>query len=591
MGDIVTIKPKDGGGPTISCPMLNATNYTVWTMKMQLLLKVHKVWKVVENESDAADKNDMATALLFQSVPETLMLQIGVLESAKKVWDAIKTRHLGAERVREAKLQTLMADFDRLKMKENESTDDFVGRISELSSKSAALGETIEEVKLVKKFLKSLPRKKYIHIVASLEQLLDLNTTSFEEVIGRLKTYEERILEEEGETEDNQQSKLMYANMDTQSNRDYHGEYRGRGRGGRGSYRGRGRGGRSYWENRDPTRITCFRCNKVRHFAATCPERLLKLQETQETKEDETQEADALMMHEIVYLNERNVQPKVFESSMDGDRIWYLDNGASNHMTGNRSYFKNIDETVTGKVRFGDDSRIDIKGKGFILFVTQAGEKKVLPNVYYIPNLRSNIISLGQATESGCDVRMKGDYLTLHDRDGNLIVKASRSKNRLYKVLMEGGNTKCLQLEVQSDSARWHARLGHIGVDSMKLMIRKEMVLGLPDIEVEKETCSSCLLGKQTRQSFPQATTFRAEKSLELIHGDLCGPITPTTIAGNRYIFVLVDDQSRYMWTILLKVKSDALEKFKAFKKNGGTRDKDKHQNIANGQRWRVHFC
>lgn len=94
-----------------------------------------------------------------------------------------------------------MSDFDRLKMKDTESIDDFGGKISELASKSAALGVTIEDVKLVKKFLKSLPRNKYIHIVASLEQVMDLNVTSFEEIMGCLKAYEERICEEE-EVED-----------------------------------------------------------------------------------------------------------------------------------------------------------------------------------------------------------------------------------------------------------------------------------------------------------------------------------------------------------------------------------------------------
>ena len=122
----------------------------------------------VETESTESEKNDIAIALLFQSIPEALILQLGELISAKQVWDAIKARHLGADRVREARLQTLMAEFDRLKMKDNESIDDFVGKLSEISSKSAALGVTLEEPKLVKKFLSSLPRKKYIHIVASL---------------------------------------------------------------------------------------------------------------------------------------------------------------------------------------------------------------------------------------------------------------------------------------------------------------------------------------------------------------------------------------------------------------------------------------
>ena len=44
-------------------------------------------------------------------------------------------------------------------------------------------------------------------------------------------------------------------------------------------------------------------------------------------------------MHEVVYLNEENVTPSKFETKSGADNVWYLDNGASNHMTGNRGYF------------------------------------------------------------------------------------------------------------------------------------------------------------------------------------------------------------------------------------------------------------
>lgn len=60
----------------------------------------------------------MSIALLFQSLSEVLILQVGELNTAKKVWEAIKARHVGAERVKEAQLQTLMNDFEKLKMKE-----------------------------------------------------------------------------------------------------------------------------------------------------------------------------------------------------------------------------------------------------------------------------------------------------------------------------------------------------------------------------------------------------------------------------------------------------------------------------------------
>ena len=280
------------------------------------------------------------------------------------------------------------------------------------------------------------------------------------------------------------------------------------------------------------SKIQCFRCDKNGHYASTCPDRLLKLQEVTETKDESTLEAEELMMQEVVYLNEKNVNPKEFEASKDN--VWYLDNGTSNHMTGNRKSFKRIDESITGKVRFGDDSRIDIKGKGSILFYSKDGGKNLLADVYYIPDLKSNIISLGQATEAGCDVRMRDEYLTLRDKDGKLITKAKRSHNRLYKVIIDIVTERCLQLEISSKSVRWHARLGHIGRESMRSMISKELVLGIPKIVIEKGTCSSCLLGKQARHPFPQATSFRAKRTLELVHGDLCGPITPITPSKKR---------------------------------------------------------
>ncbi|CAM8944369.1 unnamed protein product [Rhodiola kirilowii] len=572
------LKPKKIGPSSIKCPMLNFSNYTVWSMRMKVALKVNKVWETIEPGTKDEEKNDMAIALLFQSIPEALILQVGDLDTSKAVWDAIKAKHIGAERVKEAGLQTLMAEFDRIKMKETDTIDVFVGKLSEISSKSASLGESIEEPKLVKKFLKSLPRNKYIHIVASLEQVLDLNRTSFEDIVGRLKAYEERVCEEEEEqTED--QEKLMYANSDTQGS--YHGRNggnRGRGRGGRSNYRGRGRGRYGYGngsqssgqdKEKDVSQVICYRCDKYGHYASNCPDRLLKLQEALEAKktEDETQEADKLMMHEVVYLNEKKVKPNIFESNLDAKNVWYLDNGTSNHMSGNRDFFTDLDETVTGMVRFGDDSRITIQGKGSIRFVFANGVKKVLSNVYYIPDFKSNIISFGQATEAGCEVRMKEDMMTIYDRVGSVLIVTSRSRNRLYKVILEVENLKCLQLTSSTEATKWHARLGHINVETMKMMINKELAIGMPNIEVERETCVSCLLGKQTRQSFPQSTSYRATQALELIHGDLCGTITPSTPSHKRYIFVIIDDYSRYMWTILLKEKSEAFDKFKAFKK------------------------
>ena len=143
---------------------------------------------------------------------------------------------------------------------------------------------------------------------------------------------------------------------------------------------------------------------------------------------------------------------------------------------------------------------------------------------------------------------MKDDYLTLHDREGILLIRAKRSKNRLYKVILEVGLSviKCLRAVTTNERWQWHARLGHISYETIKARVKNELVIGMTRAPTEKETCESCLLGKQTRQTFPQATSYRASSMLELIHGDLCGPISPSTVARRRYIFVLIDDCSIY---------------------------------------------
>ena len=207
-------------------------------------------------------------------------------------------------------------------------------------------------------------------------------------------------------------------------------------------------------------------------------------------------------MHEVVYLNEEKVKPSIFEVERGMENLWYLDNGASNHMSGNRSFFIKLDKGVTGKVQFGDNSRIDIKGKGSIRFVLKGGEKRILKNVYYIPGLRSNIMSLGQATEVGCEVRMKNNVLILYDKAGVLMIKTTRSKNRLYKVSLQTDTIQCLLTSGATESSKWHARLGHVAIDTMKMMINKELVVGIPHITIEKDTCVSCLLWKANETTF-----------------------------------------------------------------------------------------
>ena len=579
---------RDNSSVSLQCPMLTKTNYSTWCMRMKAILNVHNAWEAVEpGTTTNAKKVNVATALLFQSIPEDLILQVGNFDTVKEMWEAIKSRHQGAERVKEARLQTLMSEFENLKMKDPSTIDEFASKISGLSSQSASLGTVIEDVKLVKKFLNGLPRR-FIHMVASLEQVVDLKTVTFDDIVGRLKAYEERIKEEDVHSE----NKVMFVKKE--SFEKCHDSYRNRGRGGftRGRGKGRENGGRTQSSSsgvkengskkndgnqrgkKDRSQLQCFRCDSYGHFAQYCPERRRK---NHEVNMNETDDSDAAVyMHEIVYLNESRVIPKLYETKPRESDMWYLDNGASNHMTGKLSFFTDLDEKVTGKVRFGDDSRVDIKGKGSITFLSKDGDIRMLKNVYYIPSLKSNIISLGQATEIGCKVVMEDDHLIILDKARRLMMQVPRGKNRLYKIQLPTGDPTCLLTDLNDPTWLWHARYGHLHMDAIRKLSTKNMVSGIPKISYNTNLCNSCLIGKQTALPYPDKSKFRAQKPLELIHADLCGPITPCTMGGNRYIFLLVDDFSRYMWVYLLKTKDQAFEYFKRFKLKAETETKFK---------------
>ncbi|KAL8089889.1 hypothetical protein AgCh_039374 [Apium graveolens] len=219
---------------------------------------------------------------------------------------------------------------------------------------------------------------------------------------------------------------------------------------------------------------------------------------------------------------------------------------------------------MTGLVKFGDGSTVDIKGKGTVVFKCKNGEEKLLRDVYFIPMLRNDIVSLGQT--DGNKVILEGEYLWVYDEIGRLLMRVRRSPNRLYKISLEESAPMCLLTKAEETTWLWHTTMGHVNFQVLTRMSKGKMAYGLPDLVQPKKTCEGCLMSKQARKPFPSQTDSHSKKPLELIHGDICGPISPPIPAGNRYFLLLVDDFTRKMWVYMLKEKNEAFESFKKFK-------------------------
>ena len=83
------------------------------------------------------------------------------------------------------------------------------------------------------------------------------------------------------------------------------------------------------------------------------------------------------------------------DTTSESDTIWYLDTGASNHMCGHKHLFVEMKEIDDGHVSFGDASKVQVKGRGKIRFYQKDGKEGHIENVYYVPEMKSNIISMG----------------------------------------------------------------------------------------------------------------------------------------------------------------------------------------------------
>nr|GEU85354.1 hypothetical protein [Tanacetum cinerariifolium] len=180
------------GSVTLRYLMLTKTNYSVWAIKMRVNLQAQGVWDATQREGVEDRQDRMALAAIYQAIPEDVLLMLADKDTAKEAWETLHTMHMGAERVKEAKIQTLKSDFEVIRMKDSGSMDEFAMRLNTIVTGIRSLGDTIEEITVVKKFLRAV-LIRFMKIVTSIEQFGDLKNMTVEEVVGRLKTHEERL--------------------------------------------------------------------------------------------------------------------------------------------------------------------------------------------------------------------------------------------------------------------------------------------------------------------------------------------------------------------------------------------------------------
>ena len=197
----------------------------------------------------------------------------------------------------------------------------------------------------------------------------------------------------------------------------------------------------------------------------------------------------------------------------------------------------------------------------------------ILEDCLYVPNVRRNLIFATYLGKYGYCVIPKDNVVI---KKGKVFIYSSNIVDGLYILTLDkhelynskldnNSHVKSLKRKFPStnDAYLWHLRLGHINSNKIQKLIKDDL-LELLDFD-GFPICESCLEGKMTIRPF-NAKGRRAPELLELVHMDVCGPMSTQVKRGYEYFITFTDDYSRYGYVYLMRWKFETFEKFKEFR-------------------------
>jgi GAG-pre-integrase domain len=192
------------------------------------------------------------------------------------------------------------------------------------------------------------------------------------------------------------------------------------------------------------------------------------------------------------------------EPNSGSEKVWYLDTGPSNNMSGHKNLFIEMEE-IAETVTFGDASKVEVKGKGKIKFIQKNQGIGMIEDVYFIPEMKSNILSIGQLMEKGYKIFLNERSMNLGDKTSKMVASVKMTTNRMFNLDLNSVQERCLKESLENKNELWHLRFGHLGYVGLKKAVRKQSVIGQSSLEFENQFCEGYVIGKYARDSFGKA--------------------------------------------------------------------------------------
>jgi hypothetical protein len=442
---------------TYSIAPLCATNYSSWSIKLEMLLTRSEIWSFVDGSEVAPAATDVdalaawklkdskARSEILLHCGEKQLLSLKPLSTSKAVWDKLKQLY---ERSNKASQVNLHKQLCHLSMTGNDDVVTFLENWQTVLQEAAIAGCKFDNAQQVMLLLAALPDSWSAFVTTQ----GGIPTLTFTELISNIL---QQSAINSSKTESSKTSafyvKGKFNKFQNKPNR---------------FQKASSLLGKPFNQSRRPTSsptniISCHYCGKPSHKSPECRKKKRDLG-TSRSHLNSASSDDPLYMFSAI----------IPESSSSISTCWYLDSETSQHMSPIQSLFRDYQVLSNSKtILLGDNSTYHALGFGSVLLKLTTGQSLLIKDILYVPGLAKNLLSVAQITSIG-------NTIVTFTRDQCVIKTTSPTSHQtmLFRVPKDGnlfslgiGIDPSAQSNVATsksdlDTLKWHYRLGHLNL-------------------------------------------------------------------------------------------------------------------------------
>lgn len=519
-----------------------------------------------------------ALAIIYNSCTMITQQHVADAEGARAMWDMLKEK-FDSNNSRAGQLEG-QRSFNQSRVQSGQTIEDYIALLLRYQKTLAGTNRAITDETFKAHLLSTLP-KCYDNYVDILMEQQDEHT---------IDSLVQRLLEREKILQSRQGEGTSGSALIMRHSREQRTSYPSSGltsritssaRHGRGTYSGRinysrhpwrtGRGGnRTTGERFEGKAIVCWHCGKEGHRRSECRSRRGRQKaRPREHLGEQNSGAKSPNLNDTGYVSMATSAgyalstKRVATAPASLDRLWLVDSGASNHIANRREDFityRLLDPAR--KIYLGDNSSVLAIGIGTIHLYLLEQDCSIMIEALHIPVMSLSLLSVSSlcTTMNISFTAVKCEISRRSEKGPVACLARLDVSTGLWKVI--GGpvnydhrayiNISATGLAALPNLEGWHQRLGHLNVQAVKTLIP---ISDRDSNNAFSRACSICIHSKQ-QQKFARLPVQRASQPFELVHSDMCGPITVPSHGGARYFIVYIDDYSRYTWVYFLSDKS-----------------------------------